>query len=196
MMQHRQNKGFTLIELLITMLIGLIIMAGMTSVFISQTRTATMLKNKTEALGDLFLVSQIMQAELRGAKAICLPLTGNMIVYQPIDSNVSILPCSTASPDNGSFKYQINTATDWKIMWKRPLSLMTTGTGVKPDELIQGLPPTKGLVVKLIPTPPPLIAPVTPLPPTYKVTIQSLFRGQDNQSKNLILTFKVWARNK
>ncbi|MDQ6990529.1 MAG: type II secretion system protein [Mariprofundaceae bacterium] len=193
-MNHlEKQQGFTLIELLITTTIGLIIMAGMTSVFVSQTRTANMLKNKTEVMGDLFLASQIMQSQLRDAKDICWNSASSTLVYQAVDSNVSILPCSTASPDNGSFKYQINTATDWKIMWKRPLSLMKPGSkGIQPDELLRGLPTVRGLVVARIPPPP-----ATPsLPVIYKVDLQSNFTGQANQAQTLGLTFKVWARNK
>jgi len=213
MMQHRQNKGFTLIELLITMLIGLIIMAGMTSVFISQTRTATMLKNKTEAMSDSFLVSQIMQSELRSAKQVCWDAGGNTLWYQPLDSNASILPCGSpaSKTKNGRFTYEtykINniTAKDWRMMWKRPVSLMATGTGKNASELVRGLIPKgwispqaggamNGLAVKVIAPPAVVPPPATPLPKTYEVTLKSFFRGQSNQVQPLTLTFKVWARN-
>jgi len=179
MIQSRQQKGFTLIELMVTMLIGLIIMAGMTSVFISQTRTATMLKNKTEAMGDLFLASQIMQSELRGSKGICW--TGSAIVYQPLDSNA---PCGgAANAANGSFELRPASATKPTpyICWTRP----NNGSGCQ--EMIRNLP-AAGLAVTAT-------AGVPPQPTMYAVDLKSLFRGQDNQSKNLGLTFKVWARN-
>jgi len=181
MMQHRKNKGFTLIELLITMLIGLIIMAGMTSVFISQTRTASMLKNKTEAMGDLFLASQIMQSELRGAKGICWNSALSTIVYQPIDSTAACGGAASAS--NGAFEHRPASATKPTpyICWTRP----NNGSGCQ--ELIRGLPAaTGGLNVT-----PSGLAPVI-----YTVDLKSLFHGQDNQMNNLGLTFKVWARNK
>jgi len=188
MMQHRKNKGFTLIELLITMLIGLIIMAGMTSVFISQTRTASMLKNKTEAMGDLFLASQIMQSELRGAKGICWNAALSTIVYQPIDSTAACGGAASAS--NGAFELRPASSTKPTpyICWTRP----NNGSGCQ--ELIRGLPAatggpsTGGLNV----TP----SGVAPAPVIYTVDLKSLFHGQDNQMNNLGLTFKVWARNK
>jgi len=196
MMMQSKEQGFTLIEMMITMGIALFIMAGMTSVFVSQTRTATMLKNRTEAMGDLFLASQIMQAELRSAKAICWDSTKKILVYQPVDSNISIFPCGLAAPENGSFQYEPNTATDWHIMWKRYKAPKTATEkarkGTRRDELIQGLPISGGVkftpIVKKPPAP--------PLPKLYEVTITSQFRGQDNQMLLLPLTFKVWARNR
>lgn len=182
-MRHvHQQKGFTLIELLVTMGIGLVIMAGMTSVFVSQTRTATMLKNKTEAMGDLFLASQIMQSELRSSQAIC-QVSATVLAYQPNDSTT---PCTSATVNgsNGSFELRPASATKPTpyICWDRP----NNGSGCQ--ELIRGLPVASGMTVT------PKVA-AAPLPTMYVVDLKSLFRGQDNQSKNLGLTFKVWARN-
>jgi len=187
-MKHpHQQKGFTLIELIITMLIGLIIMAGMTSVFISQTRTASMLKNKTEAMGDLFLASQIMQSELRSAKAIC-QLSATVLAYQDIDS---IVPCTgAADPTNGSFELRPASATKPTpyICWDRP----NNGSGCQ--ELIRSLPAAGGLTVNAT-AGTPATATTPAIPPMYTVDLQSMFRGQDNQTKNLGLSFKVWTRN-
>ena len=69
-MHQSTQRGFTLVEVLISMGIAMVLLAGMTSVFVSQTRVANMMNGKTEAMGDLFLASQIMQSELRGAKSI------------------------------------------------------------------------------------------------------------------------------
>ncbi len=179
-----KQDGFTLIELLITMAIGMIIMAGMTAVFISQTRTATMLKHKTEAMGDLFLASQIMQSELRGSKGICW--NANKLLYQPFDSNV--LCTGAVSGKNGSFEFRAPNATHPTsyVCWNRP----NNGSGCQ--ELLRGLPAAGGLAVAII-TPAPV---VPPLPTTYVVTLTSKVTGQANQAKTLGLTFKVWARNK
>ncbi|MDQ6973738.1 MAG: prepilin-type N-terminal cleavage/methylation domain-containing protein [Mariprofundaceae bacterium] len=179
-----KQQGFTLIELLITTAIGLVIMAGMTSVFVSQTRTATMLKNKTEAMGDLFLASQIMQSELRGAKRICWNGT-NILSYQPIDSNTSCVAGVNAA--NGSFEIRPVNATHPTpyICWARP----NNRSGCQ--ELLRGLPVAGALTVAMI-APAPV---VPPLPITYVIDLQSNFTGQANQAKTLGLTFKVWARN-
>jgi len=196
MMMHLKERGFTLIEMMITMGIALFIMAGMTSVFVSQTRTATMLKNKTEAMGDLFLASQIMQGELRSSKAICKytsPLV--TLVYQPIDSNMSILPCASAAPTsnsvsvkNGFFQYEKYAKNAWHLWWKRPTKHPTNPPKkAKRDELIRGLASVGGMNVKVVSAP--------PLPDVYEVTLTSQIRGQNNQVSLLPLTFKVWARN-
>jgi len=188
-MRHvHQQKGFTLIELLVTMGIGLVIMAGMTSVFVSQTRTATMLKNKTEAMGDLFLASQIMQSELRSSQAIC-QVSATVLAYQP---NNSTTPCTSATVNgsNGSFELCPASATKPTpyICWNRPNGVSSSGCQQSCQELIRGLPVASGMTVT------PKVA-AAPLPTMYVVDLKSLFRGQDNQSKNLGLTFKVWARN-
>jgi len=197
MIMQREEQGFTLLEMMITMGISLVIMAGMMSVFVSQTRTATMLKDKTEAMGDLFLASQIMQSEMRSSKAICWDAATSTLVYQPIDSNVSIFPCGSAAPENGSFQYKTNTATDWRIMWKRYKAPATATSlaraGTRADELIRGLPPVGGIQVTKIAAAAP---PAPQLPDTYEITLTSQFKGQDNQVLLLPLTFKVWARNR
>jgi len=181
MMMHSKERGFTLIEMMITMGMALFIMAGMTSVFVSQTRTATMLKNKTEAMGDLFLASQIMQRELRSSKAICLNSTATnlILMYQPSDSNVPIVSCALpVSPYNGLFRYN-NTGA---LCWDRPKK------NDKCQELIRGLSLAGGLQVTKTTA-------VPPLPDMYEVTLTSKMRGLNNQVSLLPLTFKVWARN-
>ncbi len=199
MMMCREEQGFTLMEMMITMGISLIIMAGMMSVFVSQTRTASMLKDRTEAMGDLFLASQIIQSELRSSKAICWDTATSTLVYQPIDSITTILPCGPATPENGSFQYKANTATDWRIMWKRYKAPATATTkarkGTGRSELIRGLAPVGGLQVIKIKAA--VAAPPKPqLPDAYEITITAQFRGSDNQILLLPLTFKVWARNR
>jgi len=177
MMMQSKEQGFTLIEMMITMGIALVMMAGMTSVFVSQTRTATMLKNKTEAMGDLFLASQIMQGELRSSKKICWSSTANAqsLVYLPIDSTTPMVSCDPKKYK--SFQYRKNTGA---LCWNQ-----LDGKGCQ--ELIRGLPLVGGMKVKVVSAP--------PLPDVYEVTLTSQMRGQNNQISLLPLTFKVWARN-
>ena len=65
-LQKSQEGGFTLVEILVTVGIAMFVLAGISALFVSQTRTANALNAKSEILNDLFLASQMMQQELRG----------------------------------------------------------------------------------------------------------------------------------
>lgn len=122
--QDRGDRGFTLIELMISMVIALVLLAGVTGIFISQNRAANMVMDKTDRLSDLFLASQIMQTALRDAQAICWDGVNNRIVYQPLDSNTVAVtdPCTAAvDVQNGFFRFDAATATQTaQICWDRP----------------------------------------------------------------------------
>jgi len=187
-MEMHGEKGFTLVEVLVTMAIGMVILAGMTSVFVSQTGTANMLNNKTEAMGDLFLASQIIPSELRGSKGVCWDTSNQnakKLIYQPIDSNDSLIVCSGPTANNGSFEYRTTGVDGPRVCWDRPLD----GGGCQ--ELIRdlcgsGTCATPGMDA---------VAPVDPLTDTWRVILSSKYTGADKQTKNLDLAFKVWPRN-
>ena len=187
-MQHESSQtGFTLIEVLITLLVGMVILGGMTSVFIAQTRTSTMLSDKTAAMGDLYLSSQIMQTALRGSKAICWNAASNMLVYQPFDSPTNLTAgCAAPAASNGAFKFKsVLTAAHPTpyICWDRP----NDGSGCQ--ELLRNLVPASGLGV----------TPVGNASPDMRVmrtvVISAQYQGQDHSGKPLELAFKVWPRN-
>lgn len=173
--------GFTLIELLITLVVGMIILMGMTAVFIAETRTSSMLSEKTAAMGDLYLASQIMQSELRSAKTICW--NGGKLVYQPFDSVAALGACGTPAGSNGSFEFRSadNTHPTSYICWNDP----TKGWGCQ--ELLRNLVAGTGLAVTTINT--------ANRATMYTVTISAQYKGQDQNNKALDLTFKVWPRN-
>jgi len=189
----QKSRGFTLIEILITLLLGMIILVGMSAVFVSQTRTASMLSDKTAAMGDLYLASQMMQSELRGSKAICWNAATSSLVYQPFDST-AVLTVACPAPTiannaaaNGSFELRPAGAgkpTPY-VCWNRP----NDSTGCQ--ELLRNVgaaaAPKPGLIV----TP----ASNANMLVLRTVVLTSQYRGQDSSTKPLSLAFKVWPRN-
>lgn len=187
------NRGFTLMELLIGLVIGMIILAGMSSVFIAQTRTSTMLSDKTAGMGDLYLASQMMQSELRGSKAICWNVGASRLVYQPFDSPIALTAACLAPTDpvppvipfnpNGSFEFRPISATKPTpyICWNRP------NDASRCQELLRNVLPVTGLAVT------PTVN--TNMLVMRTIVLTSQYRGQDGSAKPLSLEFKIWPRN-
>jgi len=98
------EQGFTLIELMVALLIGLVLMGGIYTNFILQSRVQEMQSDITERMGDLYLASAIMQGELRTATAMDTT-TANQIDYNDVNGNA------------GQFKY---TAATGSICWDIP----------------------------------------------------------------------------
>jgi len=175
---QKNEKGFTLIEMMVTLVIALVILAGMTAVFISQTRAAHTVASKTETMGDLYLASQIMQSALRGAKAVCWDSVNSRLIYQPIDSAVDITSAAcTTDPANGWFKYS-GTA----ICWDRALDAGGC------QELLRGIASVSGLTV----TP----SSNADLQTVRTITFSSIYKGSDHVDRTLGLKFKIWPRNR
>ena len=177
----KQEKGFTLIELMVTLVIALVILAGMTAVFISQTRAAHTVGSKTELMGDLYLASQIMQSAMRGAKAICWDPVGQRLMYQPIDSPTAsdiASACNSTSAANGWFTY--STAAPANICWDRP-NLANC------EELLRGLSSVSGLDVKPVGN--------ADLRAVRTITLSATYKDSNHADQTLNLKFKVWPRN-
>jgi len=176
------QQGFTIIEVMVTMVVALFVLAGMTSLFVSQTRTTQMLNQKSEAMSDLFLASQLIQVELRDAKAVCWEGSSKMLGYQPIDSTVNIsAACGGANdPENGYFLFKAATATKSAcICWDRP------NKNDNCQELIRGLVDGAGMQV----------IDAGGLNQLKKITLSSEYQGKDLSKKVLSLSFKAWPRN-
>jgi len=117
------EQGFTLIELMVALLIGLVLMAGIYTNFILQSRVQTMQSDITERMGDLYLASAIMQAELRTATSMDTT-TVDQINYNDVNGNA------------GQFKY---TPTSGVVCWDIP----NNATGCQ--ELMRNLSTSTGL---------------------------------------------------
>jgi len=174
-------RGFTLVELMITLVIGLVVLAGVVSVFIGNTRLSTALADRTERLGDLYIASHIMQTELRGAQSVLTTIpTALRINYTPVDS-----ACA------GYFSYRTNptTATIHEIIWKRPEKADGTCNLGAAQQLIRDLDPVKGMAVAA------LNSDAYGNPVLLGVDLYSEYLNQDHSTKTISLSFKVWIRN-
>ena len=179
---------------MVTMVIALVILAGMSSLFISQTKTAQVLSQKSEVMNDLFLASQIMQHELRGAKAICWQNSGKRIRYQPLSSpndtpaevvvNKLTSACTKNSSENGFFQMKNKDNTGGHpspyIFWREVGKANS-------QELIRNMTYPSGMTIS------PQV--VTDLQTVRTITLTSQYLGRDNTKKDLSLSFKVWPRN-
>ncbi len=194
MTNDSSTRGFTLVELMITLVIGMVVLAGVISVFISNTRLSASLADRTERLGDLYTASHIMQTELRGAQKASIILSGNnKITYTPLDPYCTTL-LGLPAPAQGSFTYQTknpNTANAIsQIAWKRP----TRRDGIycnngAAQELIRNLDPVIGMIVSQL----------NPVADPYKsllgIDLYSVYTNPNQATKTIALSFKVWVRN-
>ncbi len=182
---HDHEKGFTLVEVLITLGIAMFVLAGMSAMFVSQARTAQALSKKSEAMNDLFLASQIMQFELRGAKAMCWDDGNQTLRYQPLSSVANLQAvCSSTDAANGWFDLRANTAVSPTpyICWDMP------NDGTNCQELIRDLKAGNlGLTVSPVDN--------TDLQAVRTITLTAQYKDRDMQVQDLQLSFKVWPRN-
>jgi len=121
-----ESRGFTLIELMISMAIGLGILLGMTLMFTSDAKISSTLASRTERLGDLYLVSQVMQTELRNAQSGSISWASNVLSYTSQDGEI------------GQFEYK--RSSNDRLYWLRPGYLQFA-------ELIRDLHTTEGMAV-------------------------------------------------
>jgi len=174
-------RGFTLIELMISMAIGLVILAGISAMFISYGKTSTAVSARTERMGDLYMASQIMQAELRMGQDVCWDAANSRIIYQPLDGTVVLGACTSVDADNGSFELRAADPGNDKptpyVCWDRP----SVGGGCQ--ELIRDLATTNGMSA------------VQSASGTWTVTMGSSYVDEERKGKNMTLSFNTWPRN-
>jgi len=159
------RQGFTLIELMIAMALGLILLLGMTMMFTSNVKVSSALAQRTERLADLYLVSQIMQSELRNAQGGTISWGTNVLAYTDQDG------------DTGQFEYQ-RTSND-RLYWQRP-------SYTKFEELIRDLDTATGMTVT---------SSGATTPKAWTVTLKSSYQDENRQTQTLDLSFSAWARN-
>jgi len=169
--------GFTLIEMMVSMAMGLLILAGLTSMFVSVNDASRSVASRSERMGDLFLASQIMQGALRESHALCWDTTKNRIIYQPLDSSATLdtAACNTVDPKNGSFEFRpakTGKPTPY-ICWDLP----NNGQGCQ--ELIRDMKTMDATVTNSI----------------WTITLTSSYRNENKAKKTLSLRFKIWKRN-
>lgn len=203
------ERGFTLIELMIAMVMGLVILAGLTTVFVSYNKLGSSVASRTETMTDLYLVSFLMQQDLREAAAVTNPafpadlqaggrkpagtcsapndqtvaLPANYpasFPYLPYwDATSKTLTYQDQDGNTGIFQYQ-RTSND-RIYWLRP-----DPCSYQFLELTRDLNTTNGLSVT---------APAPGVGSNISVTLIATYVDANRDTKNLSLGFTVWPRN-
>ena len=182
-------RGFTLIELMVSMVMSLIILAGIVSVFISDSRTHLTVVSKAELLGDVGLASSIIKSELRQSQNVCWLPVSKILVYQPLDSTtvISAGTCTVpagATSQNGAFKLiaagagGCSTSSTPCICWDQP----NKGGGCQ--EMLRNILPLTGLAVSQ-----------GALNKVWSVTLTGTYMNQSHNLTSAKSIFKVWARN-
>ena len=177
------DQGFTMIEVLMTMVIAMFVLAGMSAMFVSQTKTAQMLSKKSEIMNDLFLASQIMQFELRKAKAICWDAVNDRIIYQPLTSaNDLTVACAEDVSTNGWFRMvAVAIPASSEVCWDRP------DLGGFCQELIRDLKANVGLNVTPLGN--------VDLQAVRTITLTADYLDSNKSVQSLKMSFKIWPRN-
>ncbi|MFQ5518848.1 MAG: prepilin-type N-terminal cleavage/methylation domain-containing protein [Mariprofundus sp.] len=213
---HGQN-GFTLIEMMISMAIGLVILAGLTTIFVSFNASNSAAASRTERMSDLYLASHIIQTELRqslnaqlstdlvaGTEDVLDNLTSRGVSkpasYPTNAADFDALPYWDATSKTltyqdmdgnvGIFQYQ--RTSNERIYWLRPLAAGVSGSATF-QELMRDLNTADGFEI---------FNPSTHVEVTtggmsggLEAVLRSTFKNENKVSKDISLTFKIWPRN-
>ncbi|MDQ6982498.1 MAG: prepilin-type N-terminal cleavage/methylation domain-containing protein [Mariprofundus sp.] len=194
------ERGFTLIEMLISLAMGLIIIAGIATVFISTSQTSSVISSRVERMGDLFLATHLMQAGLResvSVPSVGMPILTNLTSrgvaiptgYPASDTVFTSLPYWDAASKTltyqnlegnvGIFHYQ-HSSKD-RIYWLRPLAPGVSGSK-NFQELIRDLDTANGMIA-------------SPINGGISVILQSVYNNEQHQNQVASLAFNMWPRN-
>ncbi|MDX8413008.1 MAG: prepilin-type N-terminal cleavage/methylation domain-containing protein [Mariprofundales bacterium] len=177
---NRQG-GFTLVEMMTAMTIGLIIIAGVVGIFISQNKVQNSDRQRSELLADLQVVSQIIRSELHFAQGVCTANNGTEILYQPLDSTVALpATCDTVNAANGEFKLKsaANCSSSTPCLcWNRP----NADDGCQ--ELMRNIKATTGLQASVDSY------------GVYQIDIYGQYLGVDHNTLDLATRLTIWPRN-
>jgi len=184
MEKHPAMQGFTLIELMVSMLIASVILLGLYTSFILQSKVQDEQATQSLAMEDIQIAAQIMQRELKMAQANSIIWLGNRLQYTDVDGN------------SGSFWYNFPVTGGGllgpgTICWDRP-----PGNGICTgnEELIRGLAPgpiPNGMSVVLNNNG----TAADSTDDIRTITLTASYLNQAKQVETMPLVFNVWARN-
>jgi prepilin-type N-terminal cleavage/methylation domain-containing protein len=187
-MAAERSRGFTLIELLVSMVIVMIILAGLYSNVLMQSRVQASQASTVDAVEDLRIASQIMGSQLRLATSICWDSGNSRLVYQPLGAPVTLTAanCGTLDSSWGAFQFSSGTtATGGKLCWDVPNKWSTSGVGCQ--EVLRGLNQATGFSAS--PTSNSNLAAMRTL------TLVSQYKSVDRTNRDLQISFDVLPRN-
>jgi len=179
------QHGFTLIELMIAMVISLLLLAGLYSNFIMQSRVQNAQSEVVETTEDLRIAAQIMQSELRMAEEICWDAGNSRLIYKPLGSAVALGACNAVNVANGAFDFRPVDGTHPTpyVCWDQP----NNATGCQ--ELLRDLKAATGLQVA------PTTNTAADLVGIRSITLTSTYTNHLRQSKDWGISFDAWPRN-
>lgn len=188
----RREQGFTLIELMVSMVMALIVLAGLVLMFVSFSDVERGVASRTERMTDLYLASQIMQAELRqspstplanvlddlAVRGISVPANyptenSDFISLPHWDTASQTLTYQNLEGSAGIFQYQ--RTSDDRVYWLRP-------SGTNFQEFIRDLDTVRGVEVAISGN-------------IVTATLNSSYVNENKEEKTVSLRFKIWARN-
>jgi len=188
---HLSQYGFTLIELMISMALALVLLMGITAIFVSSARVASTVAVRSSRMGDVYLATGIMQKELRASRALTAPpfpadlairgvsLPGNYPSSFPSlpywDTASKTLTYQDTDGNTGIFQYQ-RTSND-RIYWLRADASETNF-----QELIRDLDTANGMTA-------------ASASGVWTVTLNAAYSNENKQTRTMSLSFKAWARN-
>jgi len=185
------QHGFTMMEMIISMAIGLVLMGGIYSNFILQSKVQNFQSSLTDVTQDLTLVSQVMFQELKSARA-------GSLVYTPGVPAVLAYVDKDGSP--GEFRYQ--SLRPDEVCWVRPTFVRCeevirdlSTNGIDPNDAAVTLP--LGFDVYSYALPPDPAGRPTPsaLSNMWVVTLRGTYINVDKKTGIVTHVFKVWQRN-
>jgi len=170
-----QERGFTLIELMVSMVIALILLAGLYGNFIMQSRVQNAQAEVVEAAEDLRIAAQIMQSELRLAEAICWDSTNKALVYRPLGT-VALNVCDSTALAGAHGFFRDNGGA---VCWRR-------ASGGNCEELVRNLD-ANGFQVSPTGN--------GDLGVTRTIKLISTYKDHKKKDRNWEVSFDVWPRN-
>ena len=175
--QPERERGFTLIELMVSMVIALVLLAGLYGNFIMQSRVQNAQAEVVEAAEDLRIAAQIMQSELRMARDICWDSTNKALVYRPLGTvDLNVCDSTTlASSTHGFFR-----DNGGAVCWKKP-------NNANCQELVRNLNTLTGLQVSPTGN--------GDLGVTRTIKLTSVYKNHKKQDKDWEVSFDALPRN-
>jgi prepilin-type N-terminal cleavage/methylation domain-containing protein len=182
-----QSRGFTLVELLVSMVIVMIILAGLYSNVLMQSRVQANQASTVDSVEDLRLASQIMAPQLRLSANLCWDNANNRLIYQPLGATAMTAAACTAGTLNydwGAFQFSSGT-----LCWDVPNKWAASPNGLNYgcQQVLRGLNTATGFQV----------APTsnTSLTVMRSLKLVSQYQSVDRQNKDLEIDFDVLPRN-
>jgi len=218
------EAGFTLIEMLISMAMGLVLIAGLTSIFIADSNTSRVISARTERMGDLFLVSHLMQEAIRESVSVTNP---NPSFPADLSAGARKPVGTCSSPNNKSVSLPANYPASFPFYpyWDAASKTITYqdldgNTGIFQYQRPSSNCPSNGAVCIYWLRPNPCIytfqelirgldsvngmviydpdtnnAVTTALGGGMRIDLTSTYTNSDKQGKTLSLSFTMWPRN-